>query len=103
MPLFDTHAHYNLPPLYENWREHWLKAQQQGVKKSIVVGTNTAPSKKAVEISSLADGLYAAVGKHPDAYRQAVKTQLQDHQSHQGVFEDIDKDIAFFKKLIYTQ
>ena len=48
--IFDTHCHYNLSPLYENWQQHWQKAQQHGVIKSIVPGTNIETSQQAIEI-----------------------------------------------------
>ncbi|MEN8253297.1 MAG: TatD family hydrolase [Patescibacteria group bacterium] len=103
MFLFDTHAHYNLSPLYENWQEHWIKAQENGVTKSIVVGAGMESSKRAVEIASQAKGLYASIGKHPDVYRQAVKIKLQNHEDWQSVFTDIQEDIKSFRKIILEE
>lgn len=98
--LFDTHVHYNLPPFYENWQAHWAKAKAAGVEKSIIVGAGLNSSKKAIEVASQAEGLYAAIGKHPDVYRKAVKIKLQEQQDWQEVLSDIDEDIKILKKLI---
>lgn len=83
MPIFDTHCHYNLEPLYSgqafcfkikdtdpvlkmNWQEHWQNAQRAGIDKSIVVGPGITSSRLAVEIASTQTNLYAAVGIHPE-------------------------------------
>lgn len=80
--IIDTHCHYNLEPLYsgkkshfkiddndpllnQNWQDHWKKAQKNGVKKSIVVGTNLITSKRALKIASTDKNLFASVGIHP--------------------------------------
>jgi len=63
--IIDTHCHYNLGPLYENWQKHWTKAQENGVLGSIVVGTDKETSEKAIKISDAQPELFAAVGVHP--------------------------------------
>jgi TatD DNase family protein len=74
-----------MSPLYENWQEHWQKAQDRGVVASIVVGTNIETSKRAVEIAAVDKNLYAAVGVHPYVYTSIeardLPTQLIAHQS----------------------
>lgn len=85
MKIFDTHCHYNMSPLYENWQEHWQKAQEHGVVGSVVVGTNIETSKRAVEIAAQEENLHAAVGVHPYVYTSIdardLPTQLVAHQS----------------------
>jgi TatD DNase family protein len=76
MKIFDTHCHYNMTPLYENWREHWQKAQEHGVIGSVVVGTNIETSKRAVEIAQVEENLLAAVGVHPHEYNDIDSTDL---------------------------
>lgn len=83
MPIFDTHCHYNLEPLYSgqafcfkvkeedpvlkmSWQDHWKKAQEKGITKSIVVGPGIKSSQKAIEIAEAEINLYAAVGIHPE-------------------------------------
>lgn len=65
--IIDTHCHYNLDPLFDNWQQHWKKAQQHGVEKSIIVGTDLETSKKAIEISRGDPNLFASIGTHPNA------------------------------------
>lgn len=65
MPLIDTHCHYNMEPLFANWRAHWQTAQTHGVEKSIVIGTDLETSQRALEIAQAEQNLYAAVGVHP--------------------------------------
>lgn len=98
--LFDTHVHYNLSPFYDDWQEHWAKAQEHGVTKSIIVAAGMTSSQKAVELAEAAEGLYAAIGKHPDVYRKAVKIKLQAGEDWQTVFGDIEEDIKKFRELI---
>ena len=74
--IIDTHCHYNLSPLYENWQEHWQKAQQHGVKKSIIPGSSVEISRRAVEIAQQDKNLYAAVGIHPHEYNQISRADL---------------------------
>lgn len=69
-PLFDTHAHYNLEPLWPNWQTHWQKAQAHGVVGSIVVGTNLTTCARALEINSLEPKLKVALGIHPSEWTQ---------------------------------
>jgi len=76
--IIDTHCHYNLSPLLENWQAHWQKAQAQGVKQSIIVGTNGESLHKALEIASAEGALLCAAGIHP------TNISLEDiHQADQ--------------------
>lgn len=65
MPIFDTHVHYNLEPLTTNWQHHWQLANTAGVTHSVVVGTDSKTSLKAVEIALTDKHLFAAIGLHP--------------------------------------
>lgn len=82
MPIFDTHCHYNLEPLYsgqalyfkianddpilqKNWRDHWLEAQKSDVKKTLIPGAGLSSSQLAVKIASQEENLYASVAIHP--------------------------------------
>jgi TatD DNase family protein len=64
--IVDTHCHYNLNPLLDNWQHHWQAAQAKGVGQTVVVGTTIATSQKAVEQAQAEAGLFAAVGIHPN-------------------------------------
>lgn len=65
MQIIDTHCHYNLDPLLQNWKEHWSEAQRAGVVGSIVVGTDRDSSLQACNIAAQSPRLLAAVGIHP--------------------------------------
>jgi len=82
VPIFDTHCHYNLEPLYsgesfcfkidennplleKNWQDHWLEAQQSAVKKTLVPGAGLSSSQSAVAIAKTDSNLYASVAIHP--------------------------------------
>lgn len=107
MPIIDTHCHYNLEPLYsgqafcfkikdedpilqKGWQNHWQKAQERGVVKSIVVGPGIKSSQKAIKIAAAEKNLYAAVGIHPerankiDDIDEALE-QLSNLAKHQKV------------------
>jgi TatD DNase family protein len=66
--IVDTHCHYNLSPLYQDWQAHWKKAQSKGVAQSIVVGTSIETSKRSLEIAHQSKNLFSAVGVHPHQY-----------------------------------
>lgn len=63
--IIDTHCHYNMEPLYADWRTHWQKAQENGVVRSIIPGTDLETSRRAVEIAEQDPALQALVGMHP--------------------------------------
>ena len=64
--IFDTHCHYNLSPLSDNWETHWQNAQNRDITQSIVVGTTLESSKQALEIANQNKHMFAAVGIHPN-------------------------------------
>jgi len=82
MQIIDTHCHYNLEPLYSgkrshfeidnqspllnmNWQNHWQKAQEKGISKSIIIGADLENSQKAIEIANQDQNLFASIGIHP--------------------------------------
>jgi TatD DNase family protein len=82
VPIFDTHCHYNLEPLYsgqplyfkiddknpilrQNWQDHWLAAQKNDIKKTLIPGAGLSSSRLAVKIAKQEDNLYASVAVHP--------------------------------------
>lgn len=64
--IIDTHVHYNLDPFFPTWKTYWNEAQENGVEKSIVVGTDEQSNQRAIEIVQSELNLYAAVGIHPE-------------------------------------
>jgi TatD DNase family protein len=64
--IIDTHCHYNLNPLLTDWQQHWSRAQQHGIHKTIIVGADLVSSKQGLLIAEQDNNLFAAVGIHPD-------------------------------------
>jgi TatD DNase family protein len=105
MPIFDTHCHYNLEPLYsgqafcfkidkndsllkKNWQDHWLEAQNNDIQKTLIPGAGLNSSQLAVEIAKKDQNLYASVAVHPlrvekIALKKAIATieQLAEEKS----------------------
>jgi len=66
MNLFDSHSHYN-DAKFDIDREEIIKETlSSGVSNFIVAGYNVESSKKAIEIASKYEGLYAIVGISPN-------------------------------------
>lgn len=63
--VVDTHCHYNLEPIYENWRVHWEMAQARGVIASWIPGTNLETSRRSWEIAQQDPNLWSLIGVHP--------------------------------------
>ncbi len=76
--IIDTHAHYNLEPLYSDWKMHWEKAQAYGVVQSLVVGSTLEDSLIALEIAKAEKGLYATMGIHPSHFSVSEKQSNAD-------------------------
>lgn len=63
--MIDTHVHFNVDPLYDNYADYIEKAMNAGITSFIVIGFDTETIERAFEISSLYDNVYVAVGYHP--------------------------------------
>lgn len=63
--VIDTHCHYNLEPIVDDWLRHWEKAQTSGVVASWIPGTTVESSQRAWEIAQQDPNLWAMVGVHP--------------------------------------
>ncbi|MCR5078654.1 MAG: TatD family hydrolase [Bacilli bacterium] len=66
MDYLDSHCHLNDEAFKDDVDEVIQKALVAGVKRFLVIGYDVESSKKAVEIASRYDGVYAAVGIHPE-------------------------------------
>ena len=73
---FDTHVHLN-SERYDDVNRIVDDAVKNGVKKMIVVGYDLETSRKAVEIASNFDFIYAAVGIHPSEVKKANLSDLE--------------------------
>ncbi|MBD3279786.1 MAG: hypothetical protein GF390_03700 [Candidatus Pacebacteria bacterium] len=97
--IIDTHCHYNLAPLVDNWPAHWSKAQQHGVTKTIIPGSNFANSALAVKIAAKTANLYAAVGVHPHWYTQAAGTTYKQQQKLEQFLAKIKLELLQLKTI----
>ena len=119
--IFDTHAHYNLPPFDINWKPLWDEARLNGVSDSIIVGVDVVTSQKAITIAEQDDHLFATVGVHPSdasVWNEIVEDSLRQMATHpkviaigetgldyarinsEDLFQVRERQIAVFRKQI---
>lgn len=63
--LIDTHCHLNFQAFNNDLSDVVRRAQDAGVEKIIIPGTDLTTSAKAVEIAQKFENCWAAVGVHP--------------------------------------
>jgi TatD DNase family protein len=104
--IIDTHCHYNLEPLYSDeqkdldvWKKHWRKAQENGVEKSIVVGTHLQTSVLALEMATQEKNLFATIGTHPYIYAEPEIIQKIETQQLDDCLADLHTDIEKLSQL----
>jgi TatD DNase family protein len=61
----DTHCHLNFKAFEGDYDATIMRAKSLRVEKIINVGSNFKTSKKAIDIASQNDGVYATIGLHP--------------------------------------
>lgn len=64
--MTDTHCHLNLSPLYEDVENAVRLANEAGVQKLIIIGTDLITSRIAIDLAGKLHNCFAAVGIHPD-------------------------------------
>lgn len=67
MELFDTHCHLNLPEAFPDPTAAIEEAREAGVTRFVVVGIDGPSNSRAVELAQSFEGVYAAVGWHPNS------------------------------------
>ncbi|MDQ5950861.1 MAG: TatD DNase family protein [Patescibacteria group bacterium] len=87
--IIDTHCHYNLKPLVDDWRGYWQAAQAAGVVGSIIVGTSVETSKTGLDIAGQEQNLFVSLGIHPTESGRSI--QLGDTQSLQQAINELRK------------
>ena len=65
MRLVDTHCHLDFPDFKDDTAEVLKRAEDSGVARIIVPGTDISSSRRAVELASKYASVFAAVGIHP--------------------------------------
>jgi TatD DNase family protein len=79
--LVDTHCHLNLDQFVDDLDEVIESALQIGVVRIIVPGVDLPTSEKAIEISCKYDGVFAAVGIHPNYASQYSENDVLQLES----------------------
>mgnify|MGYP003309029256 CR=1 FL=1 len=63
--MLDSHCHLDDAAIYEDRKQVVEEAKEAGVSLMVTIGCDLESSKKAVAIAHEFDGVYAAVGFHP--------------------------------------
>lgn len=74
--LIDTHCHYNHAAFDVDRAEAIARAREAGVACAVVIGYDLASSEWAVRLTQEFEGLYAAVGIHPNDAADATPEGL---------------------------
>ena len=74
--LVDTHAHLEASEFDPDRRSVLDRANSQGVRHVIAVGSDVKSSRKSLEIAAAYADVYAAVGVHPHEVKSAGKRTL---------------------------
>ncbi len=69
--MIDSHAHLNDDKFNNRIEEVILNAKHAGIKNIVIPGWDIESSKKAIEIAHRFDGVYAAIGIHPENVHDA--------------------------------
>lgn len=78
MHWFDTHCHFNHPDFLGKENEAWKRAQDAGVKHTVIIGYDLQSSRCAVELVDELDDVYAAVGVSPHEILNAPDGYIDD-------------------------
>jgi TatD DNase family protein len=74
--MIDTHCHLNYKPLDADVSGVIDRAVAQGVDRIIIPGTTLESSESAVALASTHDGVFAAVGVHPNDAHIAPESDI---------------------------
>lgn len=66
MVYFDSHCHLNDEAFETNLDEEISRCREAGVKTMVCIGYDIKSSEHAIEIASKYEGVYAAIGVHPE-------------------------------------
>ncbi len=74
--IFDTHAHYD-DPAFDEDRDSLLRSLLSGEVAAIVnQGTDLATCEKSIRFAQQYEGMYAAVGLHPECLTQTSMDEI---------------------------
>jgi TatD DNase family protein len=67
MTLIDTHCHLNFENYHDDFAQVIQRAEEAGVTRIINPGVDLESSREALALAAHHDGIYAAVGIHPNS------------------------------------
>lgn len=79
--LIDTHCHLNLDHYSNDLGDVISRARTAGVEKMIIPGVNLETSLQAIHICEQFDGLFAAIGIHPNDIVGSNDSDLEEIRS----------------------
>lgn len=77
MNLIDTHCHLNFNSYDEDRDAVLARAAKAGVTRVIIPATDLDTSREAITLAALYDGVFAAVGVHPNSTAAFVASDLE--------------------------
>lgn len=78
LELIDTHCHLNLPDCFPDPESAIREATQAGVSSLILIAIDLDSSKRALEIASRHDSVYAVVGRHPNYAKDFQRSETNE-------------------------
>ncbi|MBI3597892.1 MAG: TatD family hydrolase [Nitrospirae bacterium] len=97
--LIDTHCHIFFPEYDADRADVIARAQDAGVGKMIVVGTDISSSKKAIALAEAYPFIFATVGLHPHeakAMDDALLQELENLSAHPKVVAIGETGLDFY-------
>ena len=82
--IFDTHCHLNDEKLLQNVDEIIKNAQEVGVNRFLVIGWDKESSLTAIKLAEQYEGVYAAIGFHPENIFDATEDDFQETMKYIG-------------------
>lgn len=99
--IIDTHCHIQFKQLSHDIDGVIQRAYEAGVEKMIVVGCDIESTRSAIEVAESHDGIYAAVGLHPQDSKKMTEEMWQELKKmadHEKVVAIGETGLDFFKE-----
>ncbi|MFZ2804028.1 MAG: TatD family hydrolase [Patescibacteria group bacterium] len=96
--LIDSHCHIHFPPYDTDRADVLLRMKSKGIW-GITVGTTIGTSKSAVEFADKTDGVWAAVGYHPEHFTSTYHDEAEGDADIYSI-EELEKVARSSKKVV---